>query len=305
MSVDSKDKHDSKFPRSSLRARNKTVVMEPAALDDFRGDSAWQDVDGLNIDDLLEDNILETDEVSVDDIQQDLQSTAIEENQHLESSVFEDTDDGDLESQETSVFEEQEEIEEQAGEYQERALTSSDDPEEDQTGALDGSAYEDSLIDEGFESSYERDSEEQDLDESDEEFSDVLVPSENEILWRRPTRLVGFLVALDATQERGYVELHEGRLLVSREENNSENCLVLRHQSVSTMHAIMMVSADGSILILDQLSESGTIIRRAKDGREESLMGDKQTLHHGDVVVFGECAYNVCIIDFSGSKVDA
>lgn len=305
MSVDSKDKHDSKFPKSSLRARNKTVVMEPSALDDFRGDSAWQDADGLHIDDLLEANILEADEVSVDDTQQDLQSTAIEENRDLDSAVFEDTDDGELESQESPVFEEQDEIEEQAAEYQEGAVTLSDVSEEDQTGALDGSAYEDSLIDEELESSYEQRFGQHELEQGDDEFTDELVQSESEILWRKSTRLVGFLVALDATEQRGYVELHEGRLLVSREENSSENCLVLRHQSVSTMHAIMMVSADGSILILDQLSESGTIIRRAKDGREESLMGDKQTLYHGDVVVFGECAYNVCIIDFSGSKVDA
>ena len=93
--------------------------------------------------------------------------------------------------------------------------------------------------------------------------------------------------------------------MISSEQNATENCLVISHPSVSTMHAIMRISSDGSVLILDQLSEHGTTIKRASDAGEQSLMGDKEALHHGDVVVFGECAYNVCIIDFGVSKVDA
>jgi hypothetical protein len=58
----------------------------------------------------------------------------------------------------------------------------------------------------------------------------------------------------------------------------------------------MRIGSDGTILILDQLSEHGTRIKRDGDSKEEALMGDKSSLGHGDMVIFGECAYHVCIL---------
>lgn len=115
------------------------------------------------------------------------------------------------------------------------------------------------------------------------------------IEWLRPSKFVGFLVAFDGESFGNYVELREGRLAVSSEFNASENCLVISDASISPMHAIMRIGSDGSVLILDQLSEHGTRIRRGGDSKEESLMGDKSSLNHGDMVIFGECTYYVCI----------
>jgi hypothetical protein len=110
------------------------------------------------------------------------------------------------------------------------------------------------------------------------------------------SKLVGFLVSYESDKFGRYVELREGRLLVSSEGRASDNCLVIDDLSVSPMHAIMRISANGTIMILDQLSEHGTRIKRCASGKEESLLGDKSTLEHGDVVIFGECAYHVCIL---------
>jgi hypothetical protein len=113
---------------------------------------------------------------------------------------------------------------------------------------------------------------------------------------RRPSKLVGFLVSYELERYGRYIELREGRLLVSSEGSSSDNCLVIEDASVSPMHAIMRISSNGTIMILDQLSEHGTRIKRAGSEKEEALLGDKGTLEHGDVVIFGECGYHVCII---------
>jgi hypothetical protein len=120
------------------------------------------------------------------------------------------------------------------------------------------------------------------------------------VVWKKPSKIVGFLVSFSADPHGAFVELREGRLLVSSELAEADNCLVINDSSVSPMHAIMRVSGDGSILILDQLSEHGTRIRRGDSGVEEALMGEKSHLNHGDVVIFGECEYNICTLGKSG-----
>jgi hypothetical protein len=118
--------------------------------------------------------------------------------------------------------------------------------------------------------------------------------------WRRPSKLIGFLVSFDSDRFGSYVELREGRLVISSEASPTENSLVINDSSVSPMHAIMRIAADGTVLILDQLSEHGTRIKRA-GGTEECLMGDKSSLSQGDMVIFGECAYHVCILKIQGA----
>lgn len=113
---------------------------------------------------------------------------------------------------------------------------------------------------------------------------------------KRISKLVGFLVTYQRDRLGEYIELREGRLLVSSTGGASDNCLVINDPSVSPMHAIMRISSDGTILILDQLSEHGTRIKRRASGKEETLLGDKSTLEHEDLVTFGECAYHVCIL---------
>jgi hypothetical protein len=117
-----------------------------------------------------------------------------------------------------------------------------------------------------------------------------------QVFWKQLTPLVGFLVTFDHEPLGAYVELRSGRLIVTSEGEPSGNCLVIRDSSVSPMHAIMRVSAGSAVQILDQLSENGTRIKRAGTDEEELISGEKSILGHGDVVMFGERRYHVCLL---------
>ena len=117
-----------------------------------------------------------------------------------------------------------------------------------------------------------------------------------EIYWKNNTQLVGFLVSFDNEPNGSYLELRVGRLIVSSKFEGSGNCLVLQDESVSPMHAIMRITLGNSVQVLDQLSESGTRIQRAGSGEEQFLSGEKSTLSHGDVIVFGDRSFYVCLI---------
>ena len=117
-----------------------------------------------------------------------------------------------------------------------------------------------------------------------------------EIYWKNNTQLVGFLVSFDNEPNGSYLELRVGRLIVSSKFEGSGNCLVLQDESVSPMHAIMRITLGNSVQVLDQLSESGTRIQRAGGGEEQFLSGEKSTISHGDVIVFGDRSFYVCLI---------
>jgi len=74
------------------------------------------------------------------------------------------------------------------------------------------------------------------------------------------------------------------------------NCLVIKDDSVSPMHAIMRISSGGEIQVLDQLSEFGTKIMRFGSTEEEQLSGDKGAVEHGDIIKFGNRKFHVCVI---------
>jgi len=117
-----------------------------------------------------------------------------------------------------------------------------------------------------------------------------------EIFWKAETQLVGFLVTFDNEPTGAYLELRTGRLIVTSQQEGSGNCLVLPDESVSPMHAVMRVAAGGVVQVLDQLSESGTRIRKCDTGEEVLLSGEKGVLEHGDVVSFGNRSFHVCLI---------
>jgi hypothetical protein len=128
-----------------------------------------------------------------------------------------------------------------------------------------------------------------------------LEPSKHEqIFWKSPSQLVGFLVSYDYDPLGSYVELRKGRLLVSSDADTSGNCLVVAHETVSPMHAIMRIAEGGAVQVLDQLSEYGTRIVRGgggQDAGEELLLsGDKASIRNGDVLSFGERKFHVCLV---------
>jgi hypothetical protein len=120
------------------------------------------------------------------------------------------------------------------------------------------------------------------------------------IFWRNPSQLVGFLVSYDHEPLGSYVELRKGRLLVTSEGEVSGNCLVITHETVSPMHAIMRIAEGSSVQVLDQLSEHGTRITRGGSGQDAGenvlLSGDKASLRNGDILSFGGRSFHVCLV---------
>lgn len=114
--------------------------------------------------------------------------------------------------------------------------------------------------------------------------------------WRVRSKLVGFLVSYESDPMGRYIELREGRLLVTKDVKSNDSYLLIEHDSVSPLHATMKISGDGSILVLDQLSERGTKIKRGDGSKDEALNGDKGNLFHGDIVVFGDCEYHLVLV---------
>jgi hypothetical protein len=116
------------------------------------------------------------------------------------------------------------------------------------------------------------------------------------VIWRASSPLCGFLVTFDHNELGDYIELRSGRLIVTSEEEGNGNVLCIRDGNVSPMHAIMRVTAGAELQVLDQLSDSGTKVFRLGSDEEEFLSGEKTSLRHGDVVVFGERKYHVCLL---------
>ncbi|MBX7145536.1 MAG: FHA domain-containing protein [Oligoflexia bacterium] len=128
------------------------------------------------------------------------------------------------------------------------------------------------------------------------EFRPVTGAQKPAIAWSKETPVVGFLVSFDSNPNGEVYELRSGRLMVTSQPAGGSNCLLIKDDSVSPMHAIMRVSSTGEIQVLDQLSEFGTKIQRFGSTEEQALSGDKGTVEHGDVIKFGNRRFHVCVI---------
>ena len=79
--------------------------------------------------------------------------------------------------------------------------------------------------------------------------------------WVKETPVVGFLVSFDSNENGEVHFLKVGRLIITSETSSSGgNQLLLNDESVSPMHAILRMSSQGEVQVLDQLSEFGTKI---------------------------------------------
>lgn len=116
------------------------------------------------------------------------------------------------------------------------------------------------------------------------------------VYYSKRSRVVGFLVSYDRDEDGRVFELRTGRLIVTSDPSVSGNLLYVNDETVSPMHAVLRISSSGEIQLLDQLSEYGTKITRFGSDEVEELSGDKGTLEHGDVVMFGERKFYVCLL---------
>ncbi|MEZ4754321.1 MAG: FHA domain-containing protein [Bdellovibrionota bacterium] len=104
--------------------------------------------------------------------------------------------------------------------------------------------------------------------------------------------LVGWLVS--ASGDELLVELRAGKRFVTGTQLK-ESDLVLKHASVSTPHAMLLVTDDGSCLVQDVMSEAGVFIRSSAMD-EFRQTEERVTLEHGNRVAFGDLEFIVVLI---------
>jgi hypothetical protein len=132
--------------------------------------------------------------------------------------------------------------------------------------------------------------------------AELMTEPRDQIYWKSESRLIGFLVTYDHDPKGSYVELRQGRLMVSNQREESGSCLVVIGESVSPMHAIMRVAPGGVVQVLDQLSEAGTRVKHFGQSEEEFLSGEKSSLSHGDIVFFGDRKFHVLLVVGEGDE---
>jgi hypothetical protein len=343
MSTETDDKAQSKFPRASLRARNKTLMITPADVADYQVRTDEHPEKSVDLEDVFEDSLSAFDEavsergddagLEVGVLEDASQSLAVlkesagvraltdvwdsdDANDKLgmtgqvNSSIPTEDDSHDIFAAPAGVStaadelfgvpaaaEQPDPIIREIRSAQGPALLSASKSMAALAQVTAGAGSYDSHGGSALQSAA------QEFKEAHQELSSA--GSQEYVDWKKKSKLVGFLVSYAVDSMGRYIELREGRLLVTSGQTSTDSCFVIAHETVSPMHAIMRISADGSILILDQLSEHGTRIQRGQTGKEEALMGDKSTICHGDVVIFGECEYHVVVMGAAALKREA
>lgn len=110
------------------------------------------------------------------------------------------------------------------------------------------------------------------------------------------SKLVGFLVSYDKVASGEYVELRSGRWMLTSRPMNEGNYFLVEDPSISPLHAILRISEEGVVQVLDQLSEYGTGIQRGGEDEEEEVVGQVIVVAHGDRVRFGKRNFFVCVL---------
>jgi len=110
------------------------------------------------------------------------------------------------------------------------------------------------------------------------------------------TKIVGFMISFD-TQESGEVfEIRRGRWLLTSKTSDHGDCILINDETISPLHAIIRATEEGTIQVLDQLSEFGTSVIRMPEEKEEEVTGAMVNLSHGDLVRFGKRHFVVCLV---------
>ena len=116
-------------------------------------------------------------------------------------------------------------------------------------------------------------------------------------VWVKITPVVGFLVSFDNNSNGDIYELRSGRLVVTSDDNiHGQNYILINDETVSPCHAFLRITQDGEIQLLDQLSEYGTKIKRFGSDEEIELSGEKSTVEHGDLIMFGNRKFHVTLL---------
>lgn len=120
--------------------------------------------------------------------------------------------------------------------------------------------------------------------------------------YQRLTPVVGFLVSYDSNPDGEVFELRSGRLIITSDYSALGSIMYVSNPTISPSHAILRITGEGEIQVLDQLSEFGTRVELRSTGETVELSGDKSPVGHGDVLQFGERRFHVCLVVRGGSE---
>ncbi len=112
-------------------------------------------------------------------------------------------------------------------------------------------------------------------------------------------RLFGWFVSYSEPGGKG-IELREGKFFITRSSLKNSD-LIIDHESISTPHAMVMVSVESGLRIHDLMSERGVFLRKRGEDtyrREE----DQLAVQNGDWVRFGDVEFLVSLIPQVGVK---
>ncbi|MCB0346509.1 MAG: FHA domain-containing protein [Bdellovibrionales bacterium] len=108
------------------------------------------------------------------------------------------------------------------------------------------------------------------------------------------SKIVGFLVSFDNNEFGEVFEIRAGRWLLTSRPTDHGEYILIDDETISPLHAIIRATRDGTVQILDQLSEFGTAVISAGSDEEKEVTGSLVGVDHGDVVRFGERRFVVC-----------
>jgi hypothetical protein len=114
--------------------------------------------------------------------------------------------------------------------------------------------------------------------------------------YQKVTPIVGFLISYDLNPDGEVFDIRTGRIILTSDDSSPGNLIHIADESVSPSHAVLRMTSEGELQILDQLSEFGTKVSRCGSGEVLQLSGDKSALYHGDVLQVGNRSFHVCLV---------
>ena len=118
--------------------------------------------------------------------------------------------------------------------------------------------------------------------------------------YQKITPIGGVLISYDLNPDGEIFEIRTGRIIVTSDNSSPGNIIHIADDSVSPSHAVLRMTSEGELQVLDQLSEFGTKVIRNGGDNVIQLSGDKCSLYHGDVLQVGNRSFHVCLVVRSG-----
>ena len=109
-------------------------------------------------------------------------------------------------------------------------------------------------------------------------------------------KLVGVLMSFYDDPNGEAIELRAGRWFITSRGTNLGDYILIEDDKVGPLHGVIRVQEDGKILILDQLSDSGTAVIKKESGKEIDITGKSLALEHGDIIKFGRRTFTACLL---------